>query len=72
MSLKFLHKDREAIRMPMVHVRKTASTLFDQSYRHHTICNLSQGRIQDFPRGGLNIEVISEARDLGGAAPQKL
>ena len=31
-----------------------------------------QGRIQDFARGGLNIEVISEAGGLGGTAPQKL
>ena len=27
MSLNFLHKDQEAIRMPMLRVRKTASTL---------------------------------------------
>ena len=25
-----------------------------------------QGQIQDFLRGGLNVEVISEAGDLGG------
>ena len=32
MSLNFLHKDREDIQMPVVHVRKTASTLCDQTY----------------------------------------
>ena len=33
---------------------------------HHHL----QGRIQDFPRGGLNIEVISEAGGLhGGHSP---
>ena len=32
MSLNFLHKDREAIRTPMVYVRKMALTLCDQTY----------------------------------------
>ena len=32
MSLNFFHKDREAIRTPAVRVRKTASTLCDQTY----------------------------------------
>ena len=34
--------------------------------------NSFQGQIQDFLRGGLNIEVISEAGGLGGTASQKL
>ena len=32
MSLNFLHKDREAIQTPVLRVRKTASTLCDQTY----------------------------------------
>ena len=32
MSQNFLHKDREAIQTPVVHVQKMVSTLCDQSY----------------------------------------
>ena len=32
MNLNFLHKDREAIQAPVVHLRKMTSTLCDQTY----------------------------------------
>ena len=32
MSLTFVHKDQEAIRMPVVRVQKMTSTLCDQTY----------------------------------------
>ena len=34
--------------------------------------HIRQGRIQDFPRGGLNIEVISEAGGLGAVPPEAM
>ena len=34
------------------------------------ISHHKQGRIQDFPRGGLNIEMISEAGGLEGTDPR--
>ena len=40
--------------------RKWLTVIFSNEYSHGT-CYISQGWIQDFLRGGLNIEVISEA-----------
>ena len=45
---------------------------FTRSHCETNINECMQGQIQDFLRGGLNIEVISEAGGLGGCAPQKL
>ena len=57
---------------PLPQTIQSVPTTVNVILASETLYYVIQGQIQDFLRGGLNIEVISEAGGLGGAAPQKL